>query len=187
MNTEQSIRQQVSEFADGELEPQQVQTLLAALNGPAPNALRQDWDLYHYIGDCLRSEPMADDVSAGFSDRLAERLQGETTVLAPISGKLAGRLRGWGAALTAVAAAAMGFALSPSFFHAPVATSPAALASGHTRVTSPVASAMLADASSATANSKAADYIQLHQSANPSLYGAPALARQAALSSGTEK
>ena len=187
MNTEQSLRQQVSDFTDGELEALHVQALLAALNGPAPNAVRQDWDIYHRIGDCLRSEQMASELSAGFSHRFSERLQAEPTVLAPRREKITGRLRGWGVALTAVAAAAMGFALSPSLFHAPAVISPASLASGHTPETPSVATAMLADAGGAMAQTKEADYILLHQSANPSLYGTPSMSRQAAFTSGTEK
>ena len=187
MNTEQSLRQQVSDFTDGELEALHVQALLAALNGPAPNAVRQDWDIYHRIGDCLRSEQMASELSAGFSHRFSERLQAEPTVLAPRREKITGRLRGWGVALTAVAAAAMGFALSPSLFHAPAVISPASLASRHTPDTPPVATAMLADAGGAMAQNKEADYILLHQSANPSLYGTLSMSRQAAFTSGAEK
>ncbi len=187
MNTEQSLRQQVSELTDGELEALHLQALLAALNGTFPNAVRQDWDIYHRIGDCLRSEQMASELSAGFSRRFSERLQAEPTVLAPRREKFAGRLRGWGVALTAVAAAAMGFALSPSLFHAPAFIPPSSLASGHAPDTPPVATAMLADAGGAMAQSKEAEYILLHQSANPSLYGTPSMSRHAALSSGAEK
>lgn len=187
MNKAQSIRQQVSELADGELEPQQLQMLIAELNSPAPNTLRDDWDLYHRIGDCLRSEQMDSDLSAGFSRRFSERLEAEPTVLAPRREKLSGRLRGWGVALTAVAAAATGFALSPSLFHTPAGTPSSSLASGRAADTPVAASAVIADASGAMASHHEPDYILLHQSANPSLYGAPALARQAAFSSGSEK
>ena len=182
MNRAQSIRQQVSELADGELEAQHLPTLLAELNSPAPNTLRADWDLYHRIGDCLRSEQMADELSADFSCWFAERLEAEPTVLAPRRKKVSGRLRGWGVALTAVAAAATGFALSPSLFHTPGASS-STLAAGLAGDASVVRSAVIADASSAMVSSSEPDYILLHQSANPSLYGAPAMVRQAALSS----
>ena len=187
MNRAQSIRQQVSELADGELESQHLQRLLAELNSPPPNSLREDWDLYHRIGDCLRSEQMGGDLSAGFSHRFSERLEAEPTVLAPRRETLSGRLRGWGVALTAVAAAATGFALSPSLFHAPAGTSSPSLASGRVADSPVAASAVIADASGAMASHREPDYILLHQSANPSLYGAPALVRQAAFSSGSEK
>ncbi len=190
MNREQSIRQQVSELADGELEPPHIKALLGQLTGPAPNTVRDDWDLYHRIGDCLRSEPTAGALSADFSRRFSERLAAEPTVLAPKRDLLSGRVRGWGVALTAVAAAATGFALSPSLFHLPSVTAPASLASGpaaRPADTPRAAAPVLADASNAVAQRMEPDYISLHQSANPLLYGAPALARNAAFRSDAEK
>ncbi len=187
MNREQSIRQQISELVDGELQPQHVDALLAELNDPEESRFRQDWSVYHRLGDYLRSEQMAGDLSKDFSRRLAEQLQAEPTVLAPRGQIVSGRFRVWGVALSAVAAAAMGFALSPSLFHPPASTSPGSLASVHNADAPPAASALLADATTAIAHSREADYIQLHQSANPSLYSAPALMRQAVVSSGAEK
>lgn len=192
MNREPSSRQQVSELVDGELEPQQLRALLALLNAPAPNALRDDWDLYHRMGDCLRSEQMDGELSEAFSRRFSERLAAEPTVLAPHPEKFSGRFRGWSITLTAVAAAATGLALSPMLFHAPAGMSPSSLASVRSADTASVRSAagapaMLAQAGSAMTNSRAPEYILLHQSANPSLYGAPALARQAAFGSSAEK
>ena len=187
MNREQTVRQQVSELADGELDPPELQTLLIALSAPAPNALRDDWDLYHRIGDCLRNEQMAGEPSRNFSRKFSERLAAEPTVLAPDREKRSGRLRGWGVALTAVAAAATGVALSPMLFHSSAGISHSSIASGRPADTPPLAPAMIADAGSAIAKHRDADYILLHQSANPSLYGTPVMARQAAFSSGAEK
>lgn len=187
MNREQQIRQQVSELADGELEAQQLQGLLAALHGSEPSTLKEDWHLYHRIGDCLRNEPMAGDLSAGFSRRLRERLDAEPVVLAPRRKDFSQRLRGWGVALTAVAAAAAGFALSPSLFRPSLAPSTPALVSGRDAGAPVVAPALIADAGGAIARGREVDYILLHLSANPSLYGAPVLARQAAFSSDPEK
>ncbi|MEY3721561.1 MAG: hypothetical protein RL618_2080 [Pseudomonadota bacterium] len=187
MDREQQIRQQVSELADGELEAQQLQGVLAALHGASPGTLKEDWDLYHRIGDCLRNEPVAGDLSAGFARRLRERLDVEPVVLAPRQKDFSQRLRGWGAALTAVAAVAVGFALSPSLFHPSLAPSAPALVSGRDGGVTVVAPALLADAGGATARRREVDYILLHLSANPSLYGAPVPARQAAFSSDPEK
>lgn len=186
MNREQPSRRQVSELVDGELEPQDLRALLAELNAPAPNALRDDWDLYHRIGDCLRSEQMASEMSEGFSRRFAERLANEPTVLAPRRETLSGRFRGWGVALTAVAAAVTGLVVSPSLLHTPAGSS-STMASGRPAGTAPAASAVLADARSTMASSREPDYILLHQSANPSLYAAPELVTHAAFSSGKEK
>ncbi len=191
MNNDQQVRQQISDLADGEIDPSLLQPLLDQLRRPE---LKTEWDLYHRIGDTLRSEQMAAELSSDFSQRFAKRLSAEPSLLAP-KRHSAGSLRGWGVALTAVAAAATGFMLSPTLFHADGEISaPASLARSSEKavpMAAPVAapmSALLADASStAMRDDGHADYILLHTSANPSLYGAPALARPAALSSRTEK
>ena len=189
MNREQQIRQQVSELADGELETQHIRGLLATMQESASSTLKDDWDLYHRIGDCLRNEPVTGDLSAQFSCRLRERLDAEPVVLAPRRRDFPHRLRGWGLALTAVAAAAVGFAWSPSLFDSPTAPptpSLPSLASGDNAGAPGVAPVLLADAGSPAAHAPEVDYLLLHLSANPSLYGAPVLARRAAFSSGSK-
>ncbi|MFM8468292.1 MAG: sigma-E factor negative regulatory protein [Oxalobacteraceae bacterium] len=187
MNKRQQIRQRVSELADGELQTQHVQGLLEALRGSGPGTLKEDWDLYHRIGDCLRNERTAADLSDGFARRLQERLDAEPVVLAPRRRDFSERLREWGVALTAVAAAAASVALSPSLFHPSPASSVPSLAAGRHAGPPAVTSAMRADAGGAIARDKGVDYILLHLNANSSLYGAPVLARQAAFSSAPEK
>ncbi len=190
MNNDQQVRQQISELADGELDPPQLRCLLDELRKPAHRA---DWDLYHHIGDTLRSEPMARDLSADFSRRFAERLAAEPTLMAPASRKPAGGLRGWGAALAAVAAGATGFALSPAVFHSAGDERDA----GPSFASSSLASSSIASGADTSgrdtsvrrekavlpASGEGSEYILMHVSANPSLYGAPALARSAALGS----
>lgn len=184
MNKDEQIRQQVSELTDGELAPPLLQPLLAALRKPE---IKADWDLYHRIGDTLRCEQMASQLSPTFSRKLEQRLAAEPVLLTPQRTRPAASLRGWGVALAALAAAATGFMLSPSLFHPNGdARSPAVVAAKSQD--NAAAETMLADAGGATAHSKeTADYILLHQSANPSLYGVPALAQHAALSSHSEK
>lgn len=189
MKKNQEVRPQISALVDGELDSSALQPLLAELRTPAARA---DWDLYHRIGDVLRSEQMAAEPGADFSRKLAERLEKEPTLLAPRRRFYEGRLRAWPAALAAVAAASMGFLLSPSLFHSSDGVSaPASLASRSEGAADRVAqlnTPLLADASSVRDNTaENVDYILLHQSANPSLYGVPATIRPAALSSPTEK
>ena len=198
MKKDEKIRQQISALADGELDPLQLKPLLAELRQPEARA---QWDTYHRIGDVLRSEAMAREPSAGFSQRLAARLEQEPTLLAPRR-LPAGRLHKWSAALTAVAAASLGFLLSPSLFHSlSGSTAPSTIAfadhssgseaDANRYTLTPVPTALLADASDATAHAEpaaeTADYILLHQNANPSLYSAPAMVRPAALSSSAKK
>ena len=71
MKKDEKIRQQISALADGELDPSQLKSLLIELRQPEARA---DWDIYHRIGDVLRSETMAREPSADFTQRLAARL-----------------------------------------------------------------------------------------------------------------
>ena len=184
MKKNQEVRQQISALVDGEVDSSELQPLLTALRMPAA---RSDWDIYHRIGDALRSEQMAAEPSADFSRKLAERLDKEPLLLVPRRRLHDGWLRAWPAALAAAAAASTGFLLSPSLFHSSESTSaPASLAS-RTDAAGEVAnthSPLLADASGVSDTAvENTDYILLHQSANPSLYGVSAPIRPAALSS----
>lgn len=71
MKSNDMIREEISAFSDGELAPHRCDEVARKLRQPA----EQDcWDLYHKIGDTLRSDDMADCLSAGFSARMAARL-----------------------------------------------------------------------------------------------------------------
>lgn len=74
MDTNKKIREYISAFADGELPDADLELALAALREPDG---RQAWDLYHRIGDALRSEPGEAELSAGFAARLAASLDAE--------------------------------------------------------------------------------------------------------------
>jgi len=80
MNTNNLTQEQISAFADGELVESQSEITLAALRA---SEHRATWDLYHHIGDTLRSEDMAFEMSPDFAVRFAKRLAEEPTILAP--------------------------------------------------------------------------------------------------------
>lgn len=80
MNTKERTQEQISALADDELSDSQIELALAALRDPQARA---DWDMYHQIGDVLRSDDMAFSLSAGFSARMAARLEAEPVILAP--------------------------------------------------------------------------------------------------------
>lgn len=80
MDEVQRNRQTLSELMDGELS---VDNLRQAMAMAALPDYRADWDLYHQIGDSLRSGALSRPVSADFSRRMADRLAAEPTVLAP--------------------------------------------------------------------------------------------------------
>ena len=177
MDSGNNTREQVSALADGELDPGQARQLLQRLH--EDRELRAAWDRYHKIGDVIRSEEMAVPLGADFSARMAARLDAEPPILAPKRTWLA-RLGAWPTALAAVAAAGFGFFVAPGMFDG---------ADTHTGGMVQVAGGgaqngtMLAVASGTVAVAQAgvADYIRLHQSANPALYGAAPLARSVVL------
>ncbi len=79
MNTSESMQEQISAFADGELVTSAHAPILAALRAPAERAV---WDEYHHIGDILRSVEMAAAVRPDFAARMAARLASEPTYIA---------------------------------------------------------------------------------------------------------
>lgn len=73
-------QEKISAFADGELEPNELDAVLAGLR--QPEALKE-WDIYHQIGDVLRSDDMAVNMSPDFAARMAAKLEAEPVILAP--------------------------------------------------------------------------------------------------------
>lgn len=80
MNANYMTQEQISAFADGELDGSQTEAALAALRLPEGLAA---WDVYHQIGDALRSEEMAFALSPNFAPRMAARLEAEHAIVAP--------------------------------------------------------------------------------------------------------
>jgi sigma-E factor negative regulatory protein RseA len=80
MNTKDMAREQISALADGELPEQHVNMVLGTLRQMENKA---DWEIYHQIGDVLRSDDMAVLLSAGFASRMAARLDAEPAIVAP--------------------------------------------------------------------------------------------------------
>lgn len=74
MDTNKKIREYISAFADGELPDADLELALAALRETDG---RQAWDVYHRIGDCLRSAPGHAELSPGFAGLLADKLAAE--------------------------------------------------------------------------------------------------------------
>lgn len=116
MNTKTSMQERISAFADGELAESEVEIVLKDLQTPAGRAA---WDEYHRIGDLARSEDMNVPLSAGFSARMAARLEAEPTILAPAAAaqtqqKRQTQTRRYAApALGAAAMAALAFLVTP--------------------------------------------------------------------------
>lgn len=165
-------RQQISVFADGELPDDEVPVVMAALRA-ADHA--SDWDIYHQIGDVLRSETLAAPVSAGFTERLAARLAAEPPLLAP-KPRLVDRLRpAWPVAAAAMAAALTGFVIAPQFMHGDATDNTVITAAESVSHGSVIAKT---DFPASVDDTHALnDYIRIHHGSYPSLYGAAQLAR----------
>lgn len=73
MDTNKKIREHISALADGELPTSDIELAFAALETADGH---HAWQVYHRIGDVLRSQA-SPDLAPGFSERLAERLAGE--------------------------------------------------------------------------------------------------------------
>ncbi|MFZ6774759.1 sigma-E factor negative regulatory protein [Undibacterium sp. SXout7W] len=73
-------QEQISVLMDGELTDAQLDEMLATYaeaNGTS------HWDVYHQIGDALRSDDLAIQMSSDFSERFRQKLDAEPVVLAP--------------------------------------------------------------------------------------------------------
>jgi len=82
MKTIEMSREQISAFADGELTEAHIDLALAALR---QHEAQGTWEIYHQIGDTLRSEEMAFSLSNDFSAKMSARLAAEPLILAPQS------------------------------------------------------------------------------------------------------
>jgi len=169
----ETTRQQISELMDGESDPQRLPALLPQLQRGEGRAA---WDLYHQIGDSLRSAQPAP-LSEDFGERFAARFATEPLLLPPRR-SLMSRIGAWPTALAAVAAAGFGFVVAPAMLSG-LATDPAVPAPMAARVShgSLLAAADDARVPSSTAPTAAGvasaslDYIMMHHRAHASLYG----------------
>jgi len=82
METTNMTHEQISALIDDELSDQHLEIAFAALRQTEG---RVAWDVYHHIGDVLRSDDMAGEFSPDFHSRLMARLDAEPTIVAPQS------------------------------------------------------------------------------------------------------
>ncbi len=172
MGTGELSKQQISAFADGELADNEVPAVMAALRATERTV---DWDIYHQIGEVLRSETTIVPVSARFTESLAARLAAEPPLLAP-KPRLVDRLHpAWPVAAAAMAAALTGFVIAPLFMRSDAidgTVMSAAESVSHSSVIAKTDFAVPGDDTDALN-----DYIRIHQTSHPSLYGTAQLAR----------
>jgi sigma-E factor negative regulatory protein RseA len=199
MNTKDMAREQISAFADGELANDSVDAAMAALRQPDA---REDWALYHQIGDVLRSDDMAFAISPGFSSRMAAALEQEPAIVAPAAQAEAGagRSRRWvgpGMAAAAAAVAAVAFIATPQLMVAlkgndgAEASAMPSLASANRDATASAGGALLVKANAAEGvvlrDPRIDDYLLAHQRFSPSLYSTAQYARSATFANDSNK
>jgi sigma-E factor negative regulatory protein RseA len=80
METNNMTNEQISAFLDSELSDAHIDVALAALR---QGDGRATWDVYHQIGDVLRSDDMAQGIRGDFTARMLARLDEEPPILAP--------------------------------------------------------------------------------------------------------
>jgi sigma-E factor negative regulatory protein RseA len=84
------MKQNVSDLMDGELDGAQVDAAWRAL--AKDDELRESWNTYHLIGDCMRGQAKAS--SGSCTERIFARLAEEPTILAPRRGQGDGAVGG---------------------------------------------------------------------------------------------
>lgn len=187
MTVENVARQGVSDAMDGEASPEQLD---AALSGALQSEGRDSWDLYHRIGDVLRSTDMDIPMSSDFSARMSARLAAEPAIVAPVHANRVRRLQARRLVLPgalAAAAAAVAFIATPQLLVAMHGGSDQAkvVASTTVQEIAPVSAPVPVRQASATMHTQNIDeYLIAHQRFSPSVYSSTQYARPAAFTSG---
>jgi sigma-E factor negative regulatory protein RseA len=201
MNTNEISREQISAFADGELADQHVDVVLATMRKEDGCA---DWELYHQIGDVLRSDDMDVKLSQGFAARMAARLEMEPTIVAPVPSVhsptiaapvavpalLARPIKRWAmpGMVAAAAMATVAFIATPQLM---VATKSAPSGSGALAVASADARIAVVSANAPEGvvlrDPRIDEYLLAHQRFSPSVYSTAQYARSATFATDSNK
>lgn len=193
MNTKARTQEQVSALADGELAGGHIDIAMAALRDPEQRA---GWDVYHHIGDVLRSEDMAFEMSDGFSARFAARLEAEPAILAPMQQRVEPQERshimkrfGVPGMAAAAAVATVMFVTTPLVMRkdgAPGGVPVVALANEAASAQVQTVAAGSRDAVMLR-DSRIDEYLMAHQRFSPSVFGSAQYARSATFAGDSNK
>lgn len=196
MNTKDMAGEKISALADGEVSDAELDALLARLRQPEA---QQDWALYHRIGDVLRSDDMAFELSPGFSARMSAALDKEPTVFAPVAVPVVRpqfpNSRRW--AVTGIAAAvvaAVSFVATPQLMvamkggtSAPSTAVDASAVAAATPAPQTVVVKASAQQGEVLRDARMDDYLLAHQRFAPSFYSTAQYARSATLATDSNK
>ena len=159
------MKERISALMDGELEDREAAGAIASVVADAE--ARDTWREYHLISDAMRDTRL---LSPGFAERVAQRLEGEPTVLAPR--RLAAEPRPWYAVPAAAAAGIAGVGLVGWLAFAPQPQGPVVAISQEAKIPEkPIAQVPLPNGTP--------DYLLAHQGFSPrvSLQGMAPYAR----------
>lgn len=176
-------REHISALLDGEADPDGLRAVIAQLR---EGEGRQAWDLYHQIGDAIRSAEPGPAMRADFSARFAERFAAEPILLPPRR-SLMSRLGAWPTTIAAVAAAGFGFFIAPSLMRDASDALPAAATTARSAPATPLLDSPQVAQQVAADNDATLDYIALHHRAHASLYGAAPAMRPAVLDAASHR
>lgn len=206
MNIKNMTQEQISAFADGELPDAQTNSALISLRGDDGRAR---WDIYHRIGDALRSDDMAFEMRPDFTARLMMRLDEEPTIIAPVvqsqvkqqmqpettshTTRPAKRFLLRGMAATA-ALAAMAFVATPQLMVATKAAPPTSTATmlastslSESVAMSPKARIIVQQEGEVLRDPGIDEYLLAHQRFSPSVYSTAQYARSATFAIDSDK
>jgi sigma-E factor negative regulatory protein RseA len=185
MDNRETTRERISAFADGECGDVEADIALAALHGKGE---KSDWDIYHQIGDVLRSDDMAVQMNPGFSARMAARLEAEPIHMVPrqerridTADARAQNYRRWAlpGMVAAAAAAAIAFVATPQLM----------VAMKGNPVAEPASAVIAASSTDGTVvrDARIDDYLLAHQRFSPSIFSTAQYARSATFAIDTDK
>lgn len=182
METKSLVQERVSVFADGETSDEQFDVALADVRGEEGRA---SWALYHQIGDLLRSDEMAQPMSAGFSASMAARLAAEPALVAlarPAHRRRSGLRRIALPGMLAAAAAAVAFVGTPQLMvamHGAPATGATVAVISDSGVSRTALDVNAARAGAVLRDQGINEYLMAHQRFSPSVYSSAQYARSA--------
>ena len=176
------MKSKISAYMDGELRAAESSEPLAALR--ERGEAREAWNTYHLISDAMRDTPL---LSGGFSERVATKLAGEPTVMAPR--RPAPRVPLW--ALSAAAGLAAVAMVGGMFFTLPRGPEPVSQVAQAPRQVAPAkkAAQVPPPAAQVPPPDMARDYLLAHQGYSPrnSLQGMAPYVRMVSSQAGAGK
>jgi sigma-E factor negative regulatory protein RseA len=182
MDTKNPVQERISVFADGETSDEQLNLTFADLRSEDGRA---SWELYHQIGDILRSDDMDVPLSAGFSGRMAARLSEEPVLLAPaltVQKQKTSMRRFALPGVLAAAAAAVAFVATPQLMVAmqnKPGPNAAVVVVGDSGVSHAALTNGAGRAGSVLRDQGIDEYLMAHQRFSPSVYSSAQYARSA--------